>query len=194
MPVLVDEKSCVNHKQCYAARGCPYDAYFHNNLRNIWEVDATRCGDCPAPCINFCDANAVRWAEDLIELDLLKRQLSGELTADEVIEARAARKAAEAAEAAAKAPVGGGVVAITAKNFQAEVLQATLPVVMDCWADWCGPCKQFAPIFEATAKEYAGVVKFVKLDTDAEPALAQQLGIRALPTTLFLFRGQLVHG
>ena len=196
MPVLINEKTCVQHPQCYAALGCPYDAYYRNNLRGAWEVDAGKCGDCPAPCMNFCDANAVIWADNLFELDLVKAQLAGTMTVEQVAEARAARKAEDAAAAAAKAAATPApkVIAVTAKTFQAEVLNSPLPVVMDCWAAWCGPCKQFAPIFAATAKEYAGVVKFVKLDTDAEPVLAQQLGIRALPTTLFLYKGQLVHG
>ncbi len=198
MPVLVNAKSCLDRSHCYAAQACPYDAYFHNGLRHTWEVDATKCGDCPGPCMNFCDADAVRWADNLFELDLLRQQLEGQLTVEQVLERRTAQKDKEAAEAAAaaaeRAKKAGGVAVITAKNFAAEVLQATLPVVMDCWADWCGPCKKFAPIFEATSKEYAGLVKFVKLDTDAEPALAQQLGIQALPTTLFFYKGQMVHG
>lgn len=198
MPVLVNTKSCLDRTQCYAASGCPYDAYFHNGLRHTWEVDATKCGDCPGPCLNFCDADAVRWADNLFELDLLRQQLEGQLTVEQVVERRTAQKEKEAAEAQAaaadRAKKVRGVVVITAKNFAAEVLQATLPVVMDCWAEWCGPCKKFAPIFAATAKEYVGLVKFVKLDTDAEPALAQQLGIQALPTTLFFYKGQMVHG
>jgi thioredoxin len=198
MPVLVNPKTCLDRTHCYAAGGCPYDAYFHNALRHTWEVDATKCGDCPGPCLNFCDADAVRWADNLFELDLLRRQLEGQLTPEQVAEHRAAQKEKEAAAAqvaaAERAKKAGGVVAITAKNFAAEVLQASLPVVMDCWAAWCGPCKTFAPIFEATAKEYAGLIKFVKLDTDAEPMIAQQLGVQALPTTLFFYKGQLVHG
>lgn len=201
MPVLVNPKICLDRDHCYAAHACPYDAYLHNGLRHTWEVDATKCGDCPGPCLNFCDADAVRWADNLFELDLLRQQLAGHLTAEEVIAQRTAQKEKEVAAAQAvaqaaaeQAKKGGSVVVITAKNFAAEVMQATLPVVMDCWAAWCGPCKKFAPIFEATAKEYAGLVKFVKLDTDAEPQIAQQLGIQALPTTLFFYKGQLVHG
>src|SRR5207237_3654284 len=62
-----------------------------------------------------------------------------------------------------------------------------------CWAAWCGPCKQFSPVFEATAKQYVGVVKFTKLDTDAEPILAQGLGVQALPTVLMFYKGQLTN-
>src|SRR5262249_32265098 len=84
-----------------------------------------------------------------------------------------------------------GVIALTRQNFEREVLRSQVPVVVDCWADWCAPCKQFSPIFEATAKQYVGVVKFAKLDTDAEPALAQGLGVQALPTTLMSYNAEL---
>lgn len=87
----------------------------------------------------------------------------------------------------------GGIVELTLKNFEQEVLRSDLPVAIDCWADWCGPCKQFSPIFEATAEQYAGIVKFAKLDSDAEPALSGGLGIQALPTTLMFYKGQLVN-
>jgi thioredoxin len=109
----------------------------------------------------------------------------------EVAEAAAA---AAAAEAAASATQPGAMVALTRQNFEQEVLRSDLPVVVDCWADWCAPCKQFSPVFEATARQYAGVVKFAKLDTDAEPALAQGLGVQALPTVLMFYKGQLVNG
>lgn len=85
------------------------------------------------------------------------------------------------------------IVDITSKNFEQEVLRSDLPVAIDCWATWCGPCKTFSPVFEATAEQYEGAVKFVKLDVDAEPALAAGLGIRAMPTTLILYKAQIAN-
>jgi thioredoxin len=201
MPVFVDPKTCVDREHCFAAGGCPYDAYLHNPLQKTWEVDATICGDCPGPCLNFCDKDAVHWGDDLVDLQLVRAGVEGRMRPDEVAEARLKHKrelaeaaaAAAAAEAAAARSQPGAMVALTRQNFEQEVLRSDLPVVVDCWADWCAPCKQFSPIFEATAKQYAGVVKFAKLDTDAEPALAQGLGVQALPTVLMLYKGQLVN-
>ncbi|HMA35323.1 MAG TPA: thioredoxin domain-containing protein [Chloroflexia bacterium] len=200
MPVLVNPKTCLNRDHCYAATGCPYGAYSHNLAAQTWEVDATICGDCPAPCLNFCDADAVRWADTLFELDLLKQQMAGTLTAAEAAEQRAAKLAeeAQAREAAARADAARQAavtpVEITGANFQAEVVEAELPVLMDCWAVWCGPCKQFAPTFAAYARQNAGQVKCVKLNTDNEPVLARSLRITALPTLILFYRGQVVDG
>ncbi|MEO5951239.1 MAG: thioredoxin domain-containing protein [Chloroflexia bacterium] len=103
--------------------------------------------------------------------------------------------AVEAATPESEAEVAeiGGVITLTLQNFEQEVLRSTIPVAIDCWADWCGPCKQFSPIFEATAEQYAGIVKFAKLDSDGEPALSAGLGVQALPTTLMFYKGQLVN-
>jgi thioredoxin len=103
-------------------------------------------------------------------------------------EVKAAKEAEEAAKKSAE-----GVIELTRQNFEREVLRAQVPVVVDCWAAWCGPCKQFSPIFEATAKQYVGVVKFAKLDTDKEQTLARGLGVQALPTVLMFYRGQMVN-
>jgi thioredoxin len=198
MPVLVDPKACVNREHCFAAGACPYDAYLHNPLKKTWEVDATICGDCPGPCLNFCDKDALYWGDDLIDLKLVKAQVEGTMKPEAVAEARLKHKK-EVAEAAARAAAEAaaksaeGVIALTRANFEREVLRSQVPVVVDCWADWCGPCKQFSPVFEATAKQYVGVIKFAKLDTEAEPALAQGLGIQALPTVLMFYKGQLVN-
>jgi thioredoxin len=192
MPVLVNPKACVDREHCFAAAACPYDAFYHNSLKRTWEVDATICGDCPGPCLNFCDKDALRWGDDLVDLKLVKAELEGTMTPAQVAEARLKHKK-ELQEVAAREESAEGVIALTRANFEREVLRAQVPVVVDCWADWCGPCKQFSPVFEATAKQYVGVVKFAKLDTDAEPALATGLGVRALPTVLMFYKGQLAN-
>ena len=198
MPVFVDPKACVNREHCFAAEACPYDAFYHNPLKQTWEVDANICGDCPGPCLNFCDKDALQWGDDLEDLRLVRALVEGTMKPDEVAEARMKHKKEKAeqaakAEADKRAKEAEGVIALTRQNFEREVLRSQVPVVIDCWADWCNPCKQFSPIFEATAKQYVGIVKFAKLDTDAEPALAGGLGVQALPTILMFYKGQLVN-
>ncbi len=74
------------------------------------------------------------------------------------------------------------------KNFSLEVLQSNLPVLVDFWATWCGPCKSIAPIIDELAKEYTGKVKVAKLNVDENPATPSQYGVRGIPT-LILFKG-----
>lgn len=73
-------------------------------------------------------------------------------------------------------------------NFQAEVLNSAEPVVVDFWAEWCGPCKMIAPSLEELSVEFAGKVKVVKLNIDENPELAAQYGVRSIPT-LAMFKG-----
>ena len=73
-------------------------------------------------------------------------------------------------------------------NFQADVLQASEPVVVDFWAEWCGPCKMIAPSLEEIATELDGKVKIAKLNIDENPELAAQFGVRSIPT-LMIFKG-----
>jgi thioredoxin 1 len=78
-------------------------------------------------------------------------------------------------------------------TFQAEVLNADKPVLVDYWAIWCGPCKMIAPILEELAAEYDGKLKVAKLDVDANPKTAMQYGIRSIPTLMIFKGGQVVE-
>jgi thioredoxin 1 len=80
------------------------------------------------------------------------------------------------------------VPAVTDATFEAEVLKSATPVLVDFYATWCGPCKRLGPIVEEVAREQAGKVKVVKMDTDANQEVAGRLGIMALPTLVF-FKG-----
>ncbi len=81
---------------------------------------------------------------------------------------------------------------VTDSNFMSEVLQSTVPVLVDFWAVWCGPCKMIAPIVEELAGEYNGKIKMTKLDVDANQQTAMQYGIRSIPTLLLFKGGQVV--
>ena len=73
-------------------------------------------------------------------------------------------------------------------NFQSEVLESDVPVVVDFWAEWCGPCKMIAPSLEEISAEMEGKVKIAKLNIDENPELAAQFGVRSIPT-LAMFKG-----
>jgi thioredoxin 1 len=78
-------------------------------------------------------------------------------------------------------------VAVTDDTFETEVKNSDIPVVVDFWAEWCGPCKQIGPALEELSDEMAGKVKIAKVDVDANPNTAMQMGIRGIPA-LFIFK------
>jgi thioredoxin 1 len=80
------------------------------------------------------------------------------------------------------------IVHVTDASFDAEVLNAELPVLVDFWAEWCGPCKMIAPVLNEIADENVGKLKVCKVDVDANPEVPQKFGIRGIPT-LILFKG-----
>jgi thioredoxin 1 len=81
------------------------------------------------------------------------------------------------------------IVKLTKDNFQNEVLQSSTPVLVDFWAEWCGPCKMIAPVLDELAGEYDGKVKIGKVNIDDEQSLAAEYGIRSIPTLLLFNNG-----
>lgn len=81
----------------------------------------------------------------------------------------------------------------TDENFNQEVLSSDIPVLVDFYADWCGPCKMLAPTIETLAQEYEGKVKVGKLNVDNAPDTAQTYGIMSIPTLLYFKNGELVN-
>jgi thioredoxin 2 len=80
--------------------------------------------------------------------------------------------------------------AVSDTNFQSTVQNTDVPVIVDCWAEWCGPCKMFAPVFEQAAKTLEPGFRLLKLDTDANPQTAARFNIRSIPTLIALRNGR----
>ena len=87
--------------------------------------------------------------------------------------------------------MGSAVQHITDDTFEAEVLKSTTPVLVDYWAEWCGPCQMIAPLLDQVATEYSDRVKVVKVDVDDNQATAAKYGIRGIPTLMIFRDGEL---
>jgi thioredoxin 1 len=82
---------------------------------------------------------------------------------------------------------------VTDAAFEESVLKSSLPVIVDFWAPWCGPCKMVAPILDKIAKEQAGKLIVAKVNTDENPEWATRFGVQGIPTMLFVANGKIVH-
>ncbi|GAB4323206.1 MAG: thioredoxin [Dehalococcoidia bacterium] len=80
---------------------------------------------------------------------------------------------------------------VTDATFETDVLKSDLPVLVDFWAPWCGPCRMVAPIVEELGEEYAGKVNFYKMNTDENPSIPSKYGIRSIPSLLIFKKGEL---
>jgi len=85
------------------------------------------------------------------------------------------------------------IVHLTDSNFKKEVLESDLPVLVDFWATWCGPCRMIAPIVEELAKEFDRKIKVGKVDVDSNPNIAGQFGIMSIPTLMFFKTGKVME-
>lgn len=89
--------------------------------------------------------------------------------------------------------MAGSTIELTAANWESEVVKSDLPILVDFWAAWCGPCRVMAPVMDELATRYAGVIKVGKLNVDEYPEIAGRFGVMSIPTFIYFKNGEPVH-
>ena len=191
MPAVIDPNVCDrNWAACFPAKMCPKSAFSFDSERNEVLIDDSLCGECHGPCVNFCDQYAIRYALDPAEFEILKSRTLGEMSEEEAAEELKRRKEEAEAQAKEEEAAQGTIIEATTDTFEDVVLKSELPVIVDFWAPWCGPCKQMAPVFDKLAEDYKGSIQFVKVNVDEEQQLAMQYRVSSIPTLALFWQGQ----
>jgi thioredoxin len=157
---------------------------------------ALNAGEKPVLIARYQGEDLVRrsrpWGTDVVlAVELLEKTLQAHAPAGSLSPAADRKKDTAMME---KKPAGNKPFVVTDDTFQTEVIDysRTVPVLVDFWAEWCGPCRMVAPIMEKLAADFAGQVRIAKVDTDANPGLSQVFRIMSIPTIMAFKEGQLV--
>ncbi len=186
MPALIDQRLCDSSPHCAAVRACRNGALSFDRARNQVVVRAELCGSCPGYCARACPMNAVKHAATMEAYEELKAEISNGPSAEELFEQQFGVKPVD--------PRADGINLVHAdsSNFDSYVRKSPVPVAVDFWAAWCAPCKILAPTFKDLAEQYDGKMRFVKVDTEENDALAARYGVMSIPTVGFFINGELV--
>ncbi len=188
MPVLILKDRCDNLPRCFAATVCPNQALFYDREQGQVVVLPERCGDCRGPCLNFCDRYALKYASTLPELRLLQAELDGSMTQEEIARERMLLKKEEEAEKSYQVPE------VTEQDFQEQVLEARLPVLLLVDSAHSGTARQLAAALEQISQEHVSQLMIRRLNSDSAVQLVSALRVRTVPTFLVFYRGQLLDG
>ncbi len=186
MPAIIDQRLCDSSPHCSALRSCPKGAITFDRTAQKVAVNTDLCGDCPGHCARTCPMGAAKFAPTMEKLLELKAAIETGPSAEELFEQQFGVKLVDQRAESAN------LVHLEGSSFDNFLAESGVPVAVDFWASWCAPCKILAPTFKELAVEYDGKLRFAKVDTERQPALADRFSIRSIPTIGFFVNGQMV--